>query len=239
MLGVGGGRAPAAHTADGIIRGRSVCRRRWAVLRGWELDIEIKKRDVSQWIGFRGDRNCPGDSVVLAVGASLRAPAIGHTMLGCGAAVAQRSRPRRGRSCCRGRGSLLAGEGRRLLPVANSLGPGLLQIAARALANPFDFLLDALHLAFERLLDLIDLGERLLELAGEIGAHAPEVTHPSADLAGKLGQPAWSEDDQRDYQDDEHFLVSNAKHGRFTFPGRNSCPGASNMSRRGRIAARV
>src|SRR5215216_4963196 len=98
MLGVGGSRTPAAHAADGIIRGRSVCRRRWAVLGGWELDVEIKKRNVSQWIGFRGDRNCPGgDSVALAVGASLRARAIGHTILGCGAAVAQRSRPSLGR----------------------------------------------------------------------------------------------------------------------------------------------
>src|SRR5215213_8428623 len=151
-----------------------------------------------------------------------RAP-LAPGFLRSGHRLAQRRRPRGVRPGRRGSRSFLAGASR-LLPVGNSLGARLLQVAAGALADAFYLFLDSLQLACEALLDLIDFGKRLLEFAREIRAHAPKVAHPSADLSSKLRQAFRPKDNHSHYQDDEHFLVTDAKHGGCILPGRNSCP---------------
>src|SRR5688500_12820200 len=76
-LGLGGGGSSAAHATYGILTGRSVCQRRGAVLRGRNLNVEVEKRDIGQWVGFRGGRKCPnGHSIELAVASGFHSRAV-------------------------------------------------------------------------------------------------------------------------------------------------------------------
>ncbi len=96
-----------------------------------------------------------------------------------------------------------------------------------------------MNLALELLLDLVDLGERLLELARQIGAHAAKIAHPTPDLPRELGESTGTEDDHGHDQDDEHFLVTDTEHLRIALAGGDRCSEASRLREHGRIAAGV
>ncbi len=148
-LGIGGCGSAAAHAADGIVPGRPVCRAEEPFLAAETSTSRSKNETSTRGSAFVATGSVPG-----AIPSSLpprpvfaRAPLapasfeVGTVLLN----EVDRAGFDAGR---RGSRSFLAGASR-LLPVGNSLGARLLQVAARALADPFDLFLDALQLACE------------------------------------------------------------------------------------------